>query len=57
MQPYKAFNLRIDRELWVFLKKESTDRDQSMTKTINQLIAKLKEKKERKELTQSGANI
>jgi predicted HicB family RNase H-like nuclease len=56
MNNIKTFNIRIPRELWVFLKKSSVDQDRSMNEIIVSCIEKLKKKKENK-LTSNDAMV
>ena len=44
----KTFNIRIPKDLWVFLSKKSIDRELSMNKMLIELIKKYKNKCEKK---------
>lgn len=52
----KTFNLRIQKDLWVFLKKKSTEQECAMTEIISKLIRSYKNKCE-KHLTGKGTNV
>lgn len=52
----KNFNMRIDKDLWMFLKAEAAATETSMTDIISACVDKLKRKKEKK-LTQSDAHV
>lgn len=55
MSDTKAFNVRLPRHIWVFLRNQSTERDKSLNSLILELIEKDKkrlEKKLEKKLTQ-----
>ncbi len=57
MENLKAFNIRIPRELWVFVKQICVEKECSMTKIMQEIIDQYKtkyEKKTRKELTNNG---
>lgn len=57
MGKIKTFNIRLSRELWVFLKRKAIDDDISMNSLIISCVERLKKKSEKKELTQSDANV
>lgn len=42
----KAFNVRIDKDLWLFLKQTSIRREMSMNEIISECIQKYKTKSE-----------
>jgi len=48
LEKLKTFNVRISRELWTFLKKNSTDIDKPMNTIVQNLIEKYREKSEKK---------
>jgi hypothetical protein len=43
----KCFNVQLPVEIWSFLKKDSVERQETMTKIIIELIQKYKNKKEK----------
>lgn len=43
----KAFNLRISKEMWVFLKRLSIEQEESMNEIIIRCLEKLKKNKEK----------
>lgn len=43
----RALNLRITKELWLFLKRESMAEEMSMNKVINRCLEKFKKKREK----------
>lgn len=51
MKEKKHFNIRIDKDLWVFLKHESARQEISMMEIIENCIIKLKNKSDKKALT------
>lgn len=53
----KSFNIRLTREMWMFLKKEAANRETSMTNLIQMSVDKFKNRCEKKELTDSGASV
>ncbi len=53
----KSFNMRIPRDLWIFLKKISAENDTSMNSYILDHLLKAKQKYEKKDLTSNGANV
>lgn len=57
MAEKKSFNVRLSKDLWVFLKKESLTREVSMTEIIENCIIKLKDKIDKKALTSNDANV
>jgi len=57
MKDIKTFNVRLTKELWLFLKKEAANRETSMTDLIELCVAKFKKNCEKKELTNSGADV
>lgn len=48
MTQKKIFNVRLDRDLWSFLKKKGVDRELSLNEMIIDLIEKYKKKCEKK---------
>lgn len=56
MENLKAFNVRIPRELWAYLKKLSVDKEKSMNDIVTNLILKHKKNSE-KSLTNNNAII
>jgi hypothetical protein len=56
MNEIKAFQIRIPRQSWVFLKKKSISRDESMNEIIISLIEKYK-KECKKKLTESDTMV
>lgn len=58
MENLKAFNIRIPRELWVFVKQICVEKECSMTKIMAEIIDQYKAKHEKKlakkELTSNG---
>jgi hypothetical protein len=48
MQEFKAFNLRMPREIWVFLRKQSIVQEKAMNAIILGLIEKYKKSLEKK---------
>jgi hypothetical protein len=57
MKNIKTFNVRLEKSLWIFLKKEAAIRETSMTELITFCIEKFKKKCDKKELTKSGADV
>lgn len=53
----KAFNIRIPRDLWIFLKKMAAENDTSMNSYILEKLLLAKQRYEKKELTQDGAKV
>jgi hypothetical protein len=53
----KTFNVRLTRELWLFLKKESANRETSMTDLVSICIKKFKKRCDKKELTDNDAEV
>jgi hypothetical protein len=45
---HKAFNLRLPKDLWVFLRNESTSKEVSMNSIIIESIYKLKKRMDKK---------
>lgn len=54
---YKTFNVKMPSELWLFLKMLSARREVPMNKIIQDCLEKLKEKNEKKMLTNKDADI
>lgn len=52
----RTFNIRIPKDLWIFLKKEAMKEESSMAEIIIQLINKKKKKIEKK-LTNIGTHV
>jgi hypothetical protein len=52
----KAFNVRIPKSLWAYVKKLSVDRDESMNSLLIGILEKHKRKSEKK-LTKNDANV
>ena len=52
----KQFNVRMPKDLWVFLKNEATANDTSMTGIVNQYVEKHKKRTENK-LTRKAAMV
>lgn len=52
----KIFNVRIEKELWCFLKKKGVDKDKSLNEMIVDLIKNYKKKCESK-LTDNGMKV
>lgn len=52
----KTFNMRIPRDIWVFLKKTAIDQDESMTDIIVRCVEKYKRKIDNK-LTKQDLNV
>jgi hypothetical protein len=48
MAEIKAFNVKVPKELWAYLKKRSVDCDMSMNDIVNSLLRKYKERNEKK---------
>lgn len=48
MDATKALTLRIDKSLWMFLKKKSVDREMSLAALISECLTKYKQKCEKK---------
>jgi predicted HicB family RNase H-like nuclease len=57
MKEKKSFNVRISKELWVFLKNESARTEKSMIELIENCIIKMKSKAEKKSLTSCDADV
>jgi len=53
----KSFNMRMTRELWLFLKKVAAENDTSMNSYILSVLMKSKEKHDKKELTNNDATV
>lgn len=56
MTPKKIFNVRLEKDLWSFLKKKGVDREMSLNEMIIDLIKKYKKKCENK-LTSSNTMV
>lgn len=52
----KNFNMRIEKDLWMFLKAEAAETETSMTDIISACVAKLKKNKE-KRLTHQDTHV
>lgn len=48
MKGIKAFQIRLPKEIWAFLKKKSVDRELSMNQMIIECLTKYKNKSENK---------
>lgn len=57
MQEKKCFNVRLSKDLWIFLKNESTRQEKSMIELIESCLIKLKNKVEKKMLTSSDTDV
>lgn len=55
-EEFKTFNLRITRDLWLFLKKHAADRAMPMTEIATDLLVKYRKKVENK-LTQQSMDV
>jgi hypothetical protein len=53
----KSLNIRLPREVWIFLKKISAENDTSMNSYIIERLLAAKQRYEKKELTNSGADV
>ena len=47
-QSIKAFNIRLPKDIWIFLKKMAAEQEKSMTEIISTCLTKYKEKCEKK---------
>lgn len=56
MDDIKAFNIRIPKDMWVFLKKKSIDQEKAMNAIVIDCLEKYKKKCEKK-LTQGDAVV
>lgn len=56
MDNIKAFNIRIPKDIWVFLKKKSIDQEKAMNAIVIDCLEKYKKKCEKK-LTQGDAVV
>ncbi len=56
MAGIKTFNVRLNKDLWSFIKKKGVDREMSLNQLIVELITKYKNKCE-KRLTDSDAMV
>lgn len=56
MKDVKSFNVRLPRDIWAFLKKESCEKETSMTNIIADCLDKYKQKCEKK-LTSNDALV
>jgi|HubBroStandDraft_3_1064219.scaffolds.fasta_scaffold378296_1 predicted HicB family RNase H-like nuclease len=56
MSGLKNFSIRLPKEIWTFLRNESTEQEISMNNIIVNCIEKLKKKRER-ELTKSNTIV
>ena len=56
MQDTKAFQIRMPKETWVFLKKKAVDQERSMNDLILSCVEKFKKRYENK-LTDSDTNV
>jgi hypothetical protein len=50
MVKIKSFNLKMSRDLWLFLKEKSAKEDRSMTDIIVKSIEKMKNKNDKKSI-------
>lgn len=57
MEEIKAFNIRLSRDLWKFLKKDSIDQEMSMNQIIITCLEKYKLEKRKKKLTGSDTVV
>lgn len=57
MKEIKTFNVRLRKDLWMFLKKEAANRETSMTGIIQTCVIKFKKRCEKKELTVNDTNV
>lgn len=57
MQELKTFNVRLPKDLWLFLKKESADQETSMCEIILTCLTKYRKNKEKKLLTGDNAMV
>lgn len=48
MSNYKNTNLRLSKEMWLFLKKVAAEKETNMTSIINECLEKYKKKYEKK---------
>lgn len=53
----KAFNMRMSRDLWLFLKKMAAENETSMNSYILSMLLKSKERHEKKELTHNDTTV
>jgi ATP-dependent protease Clp ATPase subunit len=56
MSNIKAFNIRLPKEIWAFLKKQSIDQEKAMNVIVVDCLEKYKKKFEKK-LTQDDAVV
>lgn len=57
MSDDKTFNVKLPRDLWIFLKRKAADEDTSMAKLILKSVEKLKKNADKKLLTGDDANV
>lgn len=57
MQEKKSFNVRISKDLWMFLKLESARQGTSMIHLIENCLIRMKNKIDKKALTSKNADV
>lgn len=57
MSEHKSFNVKIPRDLWLFLKRKAADEDTSMAQLIFKAVEKMKKNHDKKLLTSDDANV
>lgn len=57
IQNIKTFNIRIPREIWLFLKKQSIETESSMNMLIVECLKKQMKKKAEKDLKDGGSMV
>jgi hypothetical protein len=57
MSEIKTFNIRLPRELWAFLKKRAAEKDTSMGEILIKSVRKMKDKHDKKSLTDINSNV
>lgn len=57
MKEKKSFNVRMSKDLWVFLKNESARRETPMVEIIENCLLKMKEKLDKKVLTYKSTDV
>jgi hypothetical protein len=57
MKDMKTFNVKIPKELWVFLKRKAADEERSMADIILKSVEKMKRKYDKEVLTSNDANV
>lgn len=57
MNELKGFNVRLPRDLWLFLKLEAAKKNTTMVKIVEECLIKLRNKNNKKELTYKNTDV